>query len=459
MRKRFLAACALAALAACGTDHMSTGGGTQVLLTDAPFPFDQVSAVNVFIVSVDATTNPDTTTAQTWTTLVAPNRVFNLLDVQNGHTTLLGQTQVAAGQYAAIRMVIRTDLSGITLSDGSTAAVNWLGGATQTINALVEQPLSITTGGGNGGNLIIDFDVGRSFILLPGGGFQFLPWIRAVNEDATGAISGVVTGADGGAAPGPVAKASVAVYSGGGTNALQLAATGVTDASGRFTIHYISGGGPYVVEAAPPTGFQAAPGYTGGVMVTPGQTSSADVQLNTGSGSGGHLKIVGPSQVGVGDAITLTAYVFNANGDSVSGAPVVWSNPDPTVARLDGSGASVQLTGVSPGAVPLEAWSNDMFDSVVVTVTGVNAPVATVQVVPESLFIAVGDSVALQAIARDSFGSVLNGRPIAWSVDSSVVHVLDSFTNYILVRGIAAGTSTVTATVEGKQGHSTVHVH
>jgi hypothetical protein len=54
-------------------------------------------------------------------------------------------------------MVIRTDLSSITLAGGAAAAVNWGGPATQAINALVEQPLSITTGGS--ANLIIDFDV------------------------------------------------------------------------------------------------------------------------------------------------------------------------------------------------------------------------------------------------------------------------------------------------------------
>lgn len=459
MRSKLLLGLALAAVAACNGDHVGTGGGgTRVLLTDAPFPFDQVSRVDVYIVRVEASANSDTTAPQDWTTLVEPNRTFNLLDVQGGATALLGETPVDAGQFAAIRMVIRTDLSGITLNDGSPAAVNWLGSATQIINALVEQPLSITTGGS--GNLIIDFDVGRSFVQIPGGGFQFLPWIRAVNEDATGSISGVVMGADGpGADPAPVDKASIAVYRGGGTNALQLAATGVTDAQGRYTIHYISGGGPYVIEAAPPTTFQASPGYTDGVMVTPGQETVANVTLNVGTAGGGQLKISGPSQVAVGQAITLSAFVFNANGDSVIGAPVTWAASNPAVARLDGSGASVQLTGLAAGSTSIEAWSNDLYDSVVVTVGDNSAPVASVQVVPDSLLLAVGDSVGLQAFARDAIGNLLTGRTIAWSFDSTLVHQLDSFGNYLIVRAASAGTGLVTATVEGKQGSARVTVH
>jgi hypothetical protein len=459
MRSRLTLGLALAAVAACNGDHMSAGGGgTRVLLTDAPFPFDQVSRVDVYIVSIDASASSDTTTAQTWTTLVAPNRTFNLLEVQGGATALLGETEVSATEFAAIRMVLRTDLSGITLADGSPAAVNWLGPTTQTINALVEQPLSMTTGGS--GNLIIDFDVGRSFVQIPGGGFQFLPWIRAVNEDATGTIEGDVWGASGPLVdPARVPKASVAVFRGGGTNALVLAATGVTDAQGHYAIHYMSGGGPYVIEAAPPANFEASPGYMDGVYVTPGQTTTANVSLNAGSATGGgQLKISGPSQVTVGDAITLSAFVFNANGDSVYGAPVTWQNSNPTVARLDGSGFAVQLTGLAVGTTSIEAWSNDLWDSVVVTVGEVGAPVATVEVNPASLTMAVGDSSGFQAILKDAIGNVLADRQVDWSVDSSVVNVLGQFGNYLIVRAVKAGTTTLHAFSEGKEGTATVTV-
>jgi hypothetical protein len=460
MRSRLALGLALTAVLACNGDHMGTGGGgTRVLLTDAPFPFDQVSRVDVYIQSIEGSSGSDTTVPQDWTTLVAPNRVFNLLDVQGGATALLGESQVDATQFAAIRMTIRTDLSSITMADGSPGAVNWLGSSTQVINALVEQPLSITTGGA-GGALIIDFDVGRSFIQVPGGGFQFLPWIRAVNEDATGSISGIVTSPNQpGVTPAKIAGASIAVYRGGGVNTLQLAATGVTDSTGHYTIHYVSGGGPYVIEAAPPVSYQAAPGYVDGVMVTPGQESVANVTLNAGTGSGGTLRITGPSQVAVGQSITLSAYVFNANGDSVIGAPVTWGSSNPAVARLDGSGATVQLTGLAVGSTSIEAWSNDLFDSVVVSVGDANAPVASVNVVPESLSLAVGDSVGLQAFPRDANGNYLTGRAISWSVDSSVVGVLGSFTNYLIIRAVAAGTTTVTATAEGKSGSARVVVH
>ena len=456
---RALAVAAAASVAACNTDHMSvrTGGGMHVLLTDAPFPYDQVSRVDVYIVRVEATANADTTTAQSWQTLVAPDKSFNLLDVQNGATALLGDAQVDASGIAMIRLVIRTDLSSLTLLGGDRAAVDWAGPATQTINAAVEQPLSLTTGGS--GNLIIDFDVGRSFMALPGGAFQFLPWIRAVDQDATGSISGSVTGSDGGAPAAPVARASISVYRSAGSSLL-LAATGVSDAQGHYTIHYVSGGGPYVVEATPPQGYQATPGFTRDVMVTPGQQAAADVTLSDGSAPSGSIAILGPASVAVGNHILLAARVLNALGDSVLGAPVIWSVLDAAVARLESSaGSAVQLTGLAAGTARVVASSNDLADTVAITVGVSDGSVASVQLSPDTATLSVGDSTALLVVARDAFGTVLSGRTVTWSFDPGVLHDDGHSNDYIIIRGIAAGTTYVKATVEGKVDSTRVNVH
>lgn len=451
-----LAVAAAASVAACNTDHMTTGtgGGTHVLLTDAPFPYDQVSRVDVYIVRVEATANADTTTGQTWQTLVEPNKSFNLLDVQNGATALLGDAQVDANGLAMVRLVIRTDLSSVTLLGGDRAAVDWSGPATQTINALIEQPL---TAGGSG-NLIIDFDVGRSFVALPGGAFQFLPWIRAVNQDATGSISGSVTGSDGGAPAAPVARASITVYRSAGSSAL-LAATGVTDAQGRYTIHYISGGGPYTVEASPPQGYQATPGFTRDVMVTAGQQSAADVTLGDGSAPSGSIEILGPASVAVGNHIQLAARVLNALGDSVLGAPVTWSVLDPSIAGLESSaGSAVQLDGLAAGSARVVASSNNLADTVAITVGVSDGSVASVALSPDTVTLAVGDSTALLVVARDALGTVLSGRSVTWSFDPGVLHDDGHTNDYIVVRGIAAGTTYVKATIEGKADSTRVSV-
>jgi hypothetical protein len=457
MRRAGLLMLGLALVVGCSDGVTNTGGKmSRILLTDAPFPYDQVQSVDVYIVSIEGATTLDTLSAVEWTPLATPDRSFNLLDVQDGQTAVLGETEVNATQYAAIRMTIRTDLSSITLSDGTPATVNWMGPATQVIHAAVEQPLSLSNGS-EPANLIIDFDVGRSFVRLVSGEFQFLPWIRAVNETATGAVKGTVVGPD----LQPVQNGSVILYrvrQDSSFMTLTLAATGRTNPDGSFKIHYVSGGGPYRIEVAPPTGLAASHGYADDIYVTQGQETSVGITLGEATGEQGRLAITGPRQVAVGQAIYLYAFLFNESGDSVFGAPVTWANSNSTVAQMDGSGEGVKLTGLAVGTTSVVATSGDLMDSIVVTVGDLNAPVASVEVLPSSLTLAVGDSTGFQAILRDAVGNVLTDRTIGWSVDSGVVQVLGTFGNYLVIRAVATGTTTIRASAEGKQGTATVVV-
>lgn len=473
MRRMTVLLLAATALAACADDAGKTGPGsdmTRVLLTDAPFPFDLVQSVNVHIVSIDAATTFDTTTTVNWIPLVTPDRRFDLLQLQDGATALLGEADVRATDYAAIRMVIRTDLSGITLIDGSAASVNWAGGATQAIHAGIEQPFDIRTGPSNA-NLIIDFDVGRSFVVLPTfcdtlgqcpfsrPAFRFLPWIRAVNEDGTGSIAGTVRGTIGdNEILVPVPYANITVYR--GTNTLMLAATGRADADGEYRIHYVSGGGPYVIEALPPSGTGGGYGYTRGVYVTPGQETTADVTLGASTGGPeGRLVITGPRQVVVGDSLYLWAFVFNENGDSVFGTAVTWQHSNPSAAQLDANGSMARLIGLAPGVTLVVATAGDLADSVEVAV-GVTPPsVASVEIVPGSATLAVGDSTIFEAVLRDSVGGLLTNRSVTWSVpDSSTVSFLGAFGHYLTLRAVGVGTTTIRAFAEGKEGTATVTV-
>ena len=96
--------------------------------------------------------------------------------------------------------------------------------------------------------------MGRSFQYFSDE-FVFTPWIRAVNEDATGAIVGSVRGAEGDEEVlKPVPNAIINVYR--GDPALRstwwVIATGRSDADGTFSIHYVSGG-DYIVQADAPS--------------------------------------------------------------------------------------------------------------------------------------------------------------------------------------------------------------
>jgi hypothetical protein len=460
---RVAAVLGLLVVGAIGCDGTGVGprqeGMTRILLTDSPFPFDQVRSVNVHIVSIAATRNFDTTQTVEWTSLGQPDRTVDLLELQDGATTVLGEASVPAGEYEAVRLVIDPARSGIVMEDGTPGVIEWPASGELSIHTRVEQPLSVPD---DGADLIIDFDVGRSFVVTIEGTFAFQPWIRAVNEAATGTIRGVVRGANlPNESLGPVPHANLTLYQGVGT--LHLAATGRADAQGRFAIHYVSGGGPYVVQANPPAGFNAEAGYTAGVMVTPGAETTADVMLGTdppGGLDGARLVISGPGQTTVGQTIWLYGFLFTENGDSVLGPPITWTHSNAAVAQLVADGSVARLTGLAPGATMVIASSDTLADTVTVTVGEPGAPVASVQVLPASLTISVGDSAGLQAILRDAVGNVLEDRPVTWSLDSSsVLTVIGQFGSYLLIRGTGAGSRVVRAIAEGKEGTATVTVN
>ena len=119
------------ALAACnaaeiGPSALPDDGKTAVFLTDAPFPFDRIERVDIHIDEIALSPQADTSERlPTWVTVARPERTFNLLDLQNGTTALLGEADVPPGQYRAVRVRFDPDRSGMTDRDGGHPAIAW----------------------------------------------------------------------------------------------------------------------------------------------------------------------------------------------------------------------------------------------------------------------------------------------------------------------------------------------
>src|SRR5436190_4391989 len=195
MSKLSLALLAVASIAAaCYQDEatigspQSVGARAQVLLTDAPLPFDSVQSVQVYIVSIGLTTHPDTGTSADsmhWVSVAAPHRQIDLLTLQQGLTDSLGIGEVTADQYKAVRVTINVDSSaGIRFKNGSPAVVRWNGSGQESYAVFVQAPISIPD---TAAVTVIDVDVGRSFVYnqLGDGAFGFFAAIRAVNREPT----------------------------------------------------------------------------------------------------------------------------------------------------------------------------------------------------------------------------------------------------------------------------------
>jgi Domain of unknown function (DUF4382)/Bacterial Ig-like domain (group 2) len=479
MRVRLIAYVALLAAAVACSDSTGIPEGmarARVLLTDAPFPYDQVEHVYVYVVSVAAATSADTSGGAEWVTIAEPRERFDLLALQGGETALVGEGDIPADQYAAVRLVIDTDSSSIVLDDGSEADVDWQGGGEKTLHALVMQPLALWDEGTEF-DVIIDFDVGRSFLLVtpPTGplGFLFIPWIRAVNEAGTGTLTGTVRGAD---APSevlePVPEASITVYrymeGWYGPIPGYVAATGRTDAQGRYEIHYLSDG-DYLLDVRPPAGFDAGVALTSVVRVNMGGTTTLDVTLPQAGAGGEVIYLAGPSTVAMGDSGYFYAAVFGPGGDSVMNPAITWTSRNPSVAGMEIVAANAaRLVPENLGSTWVVAAFADVADSILVSVVqsdssgggGEGGSVATVELSPSSQTVAVGDSAGFWATLRNAQGSQLSDRTVTWAAtDTTVARFEFVYGQAVILRALKPGTITVTATSEGKSGSGTVTVN
>jgi hypothetical protein len=207
-RRSFATTAALAAgglalsLTACDSSSAPKTGVLAVALTDAPFPVDQVSRADVFVVRIDArkadatesdaaegadadnATNTDP--SRGWVTVAAPDASFDLLALRDGKVTNLGQATLPTGRYRGFRLVIDPRKSSVTLTDGtvltgtSSPGIVWPSAGRTGIKIDLSQPIDVVE---NGTQMVVDFDLGNSFVLrgttIEENGLLFKPVVRA----------------------------------------------------------------------------------------------------------------------------------------------------------------------------------------------------------------------------------------------------------------------------------------
>ncbi|MGI8618543.1 MAG: DUF4382 domain-containing protein [Gemmatimonadaceae bacterium] len=276
----------IAAITACSDTTGSNTGKLTVKLTDAPFPFAEVSRVDMFVVRIDARTASvseaeaaNAASTSGWTTIASPNAAINLLALQGGVTTNLGTTTLATGNYNGFRLILDTQKSTVTLKDGTVltggSGIIFPSAAQTGIKINLDAPIQVTK---DSSVMILDFDVGSSFVMrgnsIKNNGLLFKPVIRAVATELTGVLTGSVRSAS---ATGPVvAGATVDVLKDGtvvtDTVSANVVASASTDASGNYRFSFLLPGA-YEVRATPPTasGFKPAL-LADGVTITSGTT-------------------------------------------------------------------------------------------------------------------------------------------------------------------------------------------
>ncbi|MGH7568989.1 MAG: DUF4382 domain-containing protein [Gemmatimonadales bacterium] len=342
----------------------------RVLLTDAPFPFDSVDKVEVYIVSVAASTTADTGDtpgSQRWVTIATPRKRFDLLEVQQGATTLVGEGELPVDEYEAVRIVLNVDSSRIVYLSGAEPAVHWAdsGRAEIAIHTIVQSPVAVPDAGAD---IVIDFDVGRSFRYdaRGDGSFDFVPWIRAINRAATGSIAGTVLADSGDGVNRPIEKASITVYSGESAfpHTWQILATGRTEAAGHYRIAFLLPD-TYIVSVAPPASVRSESRTDVAVPVALGVETQYSVTLAAFQGA---VTIQGDLTITEGESTTLEAVVTDAQNQPIVNPTVTWQTLNPAVATLRDTAQYAVVTGQRFGSSKIVASSNGLTDTVTVVV-------------------------------------------------------------------------------------------
>lgn len=152
----------------------------------------------------------------------------------------------------------------------------------------------------------------------------------------------------------------------------------------------------------------------------------------------------------VGVSAPLQAQTLDAEGSALTGRAIAWASSNAAVATVNAQGT---VTGVSAGAATITATSEGRTGQAAVTVT--LPPVQTITVAPLADTLGIGIEHQFTAVLRDAAGAVLSGRALAWSSSNVAVATVSSTG---VVTGLSAGTTTITASSEGRTGTATVVV-
>lgn len=148
--------------------------------------------------------------------------------------------------------------------------------------------------------------------------------------------------------------------------------------------------------------------------------------------------------------LTLSAVAKNVAGVILRDRPITWSSNNPSVATVSSDG---NITGVGIGVTTVVATSDGQSGTSTISVTPV--PVSSVEVLPPTARIPIGDSQQLAAVARDASSTPLPDRAMTWSSSHTSIAKV---TAAGLVTAVAAGIAYIVVTAEGKSDTATIDV-
>src|SRR6185503_14474051 len=215
----------------------------------------------------------------------------------------------------------------------------------------------------------------------------------------------------------------------------------VTWASSNTSVATVSASGTITATGAGTAVITASSG---------GKTGSATITVIVGPTISGVIITLSASTAIQGQKVQASAAAIDQTGATIPSGGVTWSSSNTVVATIDSTGV---ITALSPGTTTITGRIDGHSGQATFTVTTV--PVASVSISPANVSLNIGGTQLMSVTVRDASGNTLTGRQVTWSSsDPTKASVSPTGT----VQAIAAGTTTIVATSEGKSASATVTV-
>lgn len=175
-----------------------------------------------------------------------------------------------------------------------------------------------------------------------------------------------------------------------------------------------------------------------------GSDSNSSAPSNTPAPVASITVSASATSVFVGSTISVTALLRDANGNALVGRTVSWASTNASVATVSSFGV---VSGVAAGSATITATSEGVSGSTTIIVSVV--PVTNVTITTTFASVFAGSIQQLFAVTYGANGYAVTGRPVTWSSANTNVATV---TSTGILRGIAVGNTTISASSEGVTG-------
>lgn len=213
-------------LSACNessTSALSGNGTLRLFATDAPLNFENVMSAKVTVDEIHLRESDGEKIK-----VMEKTTTLDLLTLRNGLVETLAEVDIPAGKYDQISLIISS--AQVEMKDGTVYPLKVPSGAQSGLKVFVKPDIVITTGMST--DVLLDFDLSRSFVPVMNGntvnGFNFKPVIRATTLAIAGSVSGEVLDVTD---ESPIGGATITVKKG-----TEVVTTAVADSEGYFKI-------------------------------------------------------------------------------------------------------------------------------------------------------------------------------------------------------------------------------